>query len=259
MADEEPTLETIVRHVMSLGHAAGVPPPPPDELKAITEHAMRALSAKDGVRRFKLSVRIMSDLLHEGPALLQGSQEQRDSDWIRCASSVVALWLAAVDAWRRGSPSVAAALSITSLEETGKLAVERWRLWGVTSIIPPPDTEWSRTRLFRDHITKHVLAAMTGALINARLDRVLGAEFVSSVLDDAETGRLARFREDCLYLGRKNGVLHVPTESVSSKIAARYVALSGEVLAEILPDPAAWARFLKRVQEFEQAAGIDPS
>jgi AbiV family abortive infection protein len=258
VADEEPSLETIVQHVISHAHAAEVTPPSPDELKAIAERAMRALCAKDGVRRFKLSMRIMSELL-EGPALLQGSQEQRDSDWVRCASSVAALWLTAVDAWRCGSPSVAVALSITCLEETGKLAVERWRLWGATSIIPPPDTEWNRRRLFRDHMTKHVLAAMSGALINARLDRVLGTEFVILVLDKAEAGQLAKFREDCLYLDRKHGVLHVPAESVTSELAAQYVALSGEVLAEILPDPAAWSRFLERVQEFEQSAGIDPS
>ena len=43
------------------------------------------------------------------------------------------------------------------------------------------------------------------------------------------------------------------------KQAARYVALSGEVLAEIQPDPGAWSRLLKRVREFEQSAGIDPA
>jgi hypothetical protein len=72
-------------------------------------------------------------------------------------------------------------LSITCLEETGKLAVERWRLWGVEEITAPGDASIpggrrGQRRLFLDHASKHILAAMSGALINARLDRVLGSE-----------------------------------------------------------------------------------
>jgi len=86
---------------------------------------------------------------------------------------------------------------------------------------------------------------------------VLGTEFVAAFLGDAEAGKLERFRQECLYLDWKDGALHVPAESVSADQAARYVALSGEVLAEIQPDPAAWSRVLERAKAFEQSAGIN--
>lgn len=262
-ADEESLLDVIAQLLDRQAHEAGVTPPAPDELRAMTAIAVAALRAKDGVRRFKLSVAMLAELLEQGPALLRGSRAQREADWVRCASSVLAVWLTAAGAWESGSPSVAAALSITCLEETGKLAVERLRLRGVEAITAPADVEIHATRrgrrpLFRDHLAKHVLAAMAGALINARLDRVLGIEFVTRFLDDAEAGKLEGFRQDCLYLGWQDGALHVPAESIASEHAARYVALSGEVLAEIQPEPGAWSRVLERVKEFEQSAGIGP-
>jgi hypothetical protein len=100
---------------------------------------------------------------------------------------------------------------------------------------------------------------MSGTLINARLDCVLGSEFITRFIDEAEAGKLEGFRQDCLYLAWRDGVLHVPAESVTSEQAARYVALSGEVLAEIQPGPGTWSRLLERVKEFEQSAGIDPA
>jgi len=65
----------------------------------MTATALEALGAKDGVRRFKVSVAMLSELLEQGPALLRGSQAQREADWARCASSVLALWLTAAGAW----------------------------------------------------------------------------------------------------------------------------------------------------------------
>lgn len=227
----------------------------------MTARALEVLRAKDGVRRFDLSMAMVARLLEEGPALLRGGQAEREADWTRCASSVTALWLTAAGAWQAGFPAVAAALSITCLEETGKLAVERWRLCGVEAITVPaasiPSGRRRPRRLFLDHASKHILAAMSGALINARLDRVLGSEFIPRFLDEAEEGRLEEFRQDCLYLDRRDGILHVPAESITSEQAARYVALSGAVLAEIQPDSGAWSRVLEHVKEFEQSAGID--
>ena len=263
-SDEEPLADVIAQMLAQQARQAGLPPPDGDELQAITATALEALRAKGAVQRFKDSVAILSELLEQGPALLRGSQDQREADWARCASSVLVLWLTAVRAWQSGSPSVAAALSITSLEETGKLATERLRLWGVKAITAPANVgigsrRKGRKPLFRDHTSKHILAAMSGALINARVDRVLGSEFIARFLDDAEGGRLEAFRQDCLYLDWRAGALHVPAESVTCEQAARYVALSGEVLAEVQPDPGAWSRVLERVNEFEQSAGIDPA
>jgi AbiV family abortive infection protein len=257
--EEEAQLEVIAQIIAHHAREAGLTPP--EEVRAMAAGVLETLRAKDGLRRWSdVSVAMTARLLEEGPALLRGSQAGREADWLRCASSVMALWLTAAGAWQAGSPAVAAALSITCLEETGKLAVEQWRLWGVEAITVPADASipsGRRRQLFLDHASKHILAAMSGALINARLDRVLGSEFITTFLNDAEARTLEAFRQDCLYLGWRDGKLHIPAESITSAQAARYVALSGEVLAEIQPDPGTWSRVLERVREFEQSAGIE--
>jgi hypothetical protein len=70
-------------------------------------------------------------------------------------------------------------------------------------------------------------------------------------------GLRASVRTACTWTG-ETASLHVPAESVTSERAARYVALSGEVLAETQPDPGAWSRVLEHVKQFEQSAGIAP-
>ena len=112
-----------------------------------------------------------------------------------------------------------------------------------------------RQRPFRDHFTKHVLAATAGASINARIDRVLGIQFVNAFLDAAENQRLETFRQRCLYLDHAGG-LHIPSATVTRDNAAKYVALAGELFAELIPMPDEWSRVLDQVKEFEQVAGI---
>lgn len=262
MVINEKTLSDIVaKLVASHAHSVGLTPLAPDKLKSSTTVAVQALRAKDAVRRFTLCTTMLSELLEQGPGLVQGSITQRLEDWNRCASSVVALWLTAANIWKSGSYAVATALSITCLEETGKLTAERLRLFGAVTIRLPANagqhTSKGPKKLFVNHSAKHVLAAMSGALINSRLDRVLGIEFVIKFLDDVEAGHLERFRQSCLYLDREGDVLHIPAEQIAPEQAAQYVALSGEVLAEIQPEPGAWSRLLERVKEFERLAGID--
>lgn len=172
--NDDSAVDVLMQLLAYQAQTAGVTLPAPDELREIATSGLQALRAKDGARRYKLSVTILSELLEQGPALLRGGQAERAADWDRCSISVVALWLTAADAWRSGAYSIAAALSMTCLEESGKLAVERLRLLGIdrittsTAEVPSQATPRRRRRLFRDHLTKHVLAAMSGALINAR-------------------------------------------------------------------------------------------
>jgi AbiV family abortive infection protein len=88
-----------------------------------------------------------------------------------------------VDVGRRfldvGHFAVAAALSITTIEESGKLAVERFRLLGSDSIDMKSDSgmrvmaQWKPgARAFPDHFTKHVMAATAGASVNPESSRL---------------------------------------------------------------------------------------
>lgn len=222
----------------------------------------KKLIKKDQIRRFEISLAILAQLLDEGPALVQGDQDERALEWRRCVAWVEDLWTSAADSWTSGHFAVATALAITTIEEAGKLAVERFRTLGADSMDTTSDAarrvmvQWKlRSRPFRDHFTKHVLAATAGASVNARLDRLLGMDFVIAFLDDAEQQGLEMFRQSCLYLDRTDS-LHVPSEAIAPDNAAKYVALAGEILAEFVIMPDEWARILNRVKMFERTANL---
>lgn len=230
-----------------------------DKMKQIANLSIE----KDQTRRFKISMEIMGQMLEEGPALIQGTDLERQNEWKRCMESVLDLWSASVILWKNEHYASATALAITTMEEVGKLCVERFRLFGVEKLdIESGDVKHSwRTRKtpYRDHLTKSVMAAMSGALIISRLDRVLGIEFVMEFLDNAENGRIEGIRQDGLYLDRKETNLHSPLETFSKDFAAHYVALAGEIFAEVLPIPEHWETTLAKVVEFEKLAGLPAS
>jgi len=170
--------------------------------------------------------------------------------------------VSAADLWRGRHYAVAVAIAISTIEEAGKLVAERFRLLGADSMDMSNAAgagalaQWKpRKQPFRDHFTKHVLATTAAASVNARLDRVLGIDFVIEFLDQAEDQQLERLRQACLYLDRPSD-LHVPDEQMTPASAARYVALAGEIVAELMVEPEDWTRLLDRVRQFERAAGL---
>jgi AbiV family abortive infection protein len=172
-------------------------------------------------------------------------------------------WLGATRLYEAGAHPLAAAISITALEETGKLAVERFRLVGVKTIdmagLPPPESLGGRASAasFFRHTDKHVLAAMSGALINNRLDRVLGVDYINWFLEAAELGALEQLRQNCLYAEMAAGNLQEPSDHMPAGDGARLVALAGEVLAEVAGvEPGVWERLLTEVQAFEKSVGL---
>lgn len=232
----------------------------PDEF---IEIAWQKRVEKDQVRRFQLSIAILFTMLNEGPALVRGDDDQRIASWKKCVASVENSWAASAALWLAGHYAQATALAIITLEETGKLAVERFRLVGVKGAKPytPLNKQgekiWqSRSGVFFDHRTKHLLAAMAGAAINSRIDRLFGIDFINEFLESAEHQELELLKQSCLYLDWKEDSLCSPQDASNRETAARWVALAGEIFAEILIEPNSWDAAIKRVQAFEISAGL---
>jgi len=236
---------------------------PPENFEAFMVEATKNILAKDQVRRFRVSMFILDQLLKEGKILIGEETDQQLKNWELCVNSVFELWEAASCLWRLGKFATATSLAISAIEETGKLAVERMRLLGIGSLTYTEEErlelseEWSlRRKPFLDHLTKSAMASMSGALVNSRLDRIVGLDFVVEFLVQAEEGRLESLRQECLYLDRKDGSLLIPQNRVSKDESAKFVALAGEILVEILPHPADWENRLEQVKEFEKIAGL---
>jgi AbiV family abortive infection protein len=227
------------------------------------EIAWQARIAKNQFQGLQVSLAIIDDMLKVGPALIGEKNDQQILDWKQCVASVENLWESSAALWRSGRYAPATALAIITLEETAKLAVERVRLLGAEFEGPysllnqQGEVVWKpKGNSFLSHGTKHLLAAKSGALINDRLDRLFGIEVIIDFLNSAENHDLEQLKQDCLYLDRKNGSLHSPQDAVDRETAARYVALAGEILTDILPFEEEVAAATKRVQDFEISAGL---
>ena len=100
-------------------------------------------------------------------------------------------------------------------------------------------------------------AAGAGALVNSRLDRVLGEGEIIRFLDAVEMGEIAKLRDGTLYSDRTVDGLLLPSQVTTPEEARFYVALAGELLTEIFCLDSPYHEFLlEEVEEFERRAGL---
>lgn len=143
-------------------------------------------------------------------------------------------------------------MSILVIEEVGKLAHLAQELIGYD--VPRKAT---KAIIDRDHRRKHLIAVLPGALINARLDRVLGKNVVKKLLHEAESDVLEKTRQSCLYIDLLDGDPVAPEELISAERAQTLVVLAGELMAEVLGHfPWEFERMLDNVIAFEREIGL---
>jgi hypothetical protein len=103
------------------------------------------------------------------------------------------------------------------------------------------------------------MGVISGALINSRLDRILGKNVVTKLLHEAESDEFEKTRQACLYIDLKDGVPVTPAEQISQSRARTLVILAGELMAEVLGHfPWEFHRMLDAVMTFEEEIGISP-
>jgi hypothetical protein len=105
--------------------------------------------------------------------------------------------------------------------------------------------------------TPRSTCAGAGALVNSRLDRVLGEGEIIRFIDAVEKGEIAKLREGTLYSDRTADGLLLPSQVTTPEQARFYVALAGELLAEIFGLDSPYHEFLlEEVEEFERRGGL---
>jgi hypothetical protein len=98
---------------------------------------------------------------------------------------------------------------------------------------------------------------VSGALINARLDRVLGKHVVRKLLHIAESNELEKIRQSCLYIDIRDCRAVTPSEVIDAEQARVLTVLAGEIMAEVLGHfPWEFERMLDNVVAFERAIGM---
>jgi AbiV family abortive infection protein len=211
--------------------------------------------SKDGHRLFAKRDAIHTEMFADGPSLLTGATfEDCLAQYRTLIDHVERLWGDACELYQRERFPLCTFISILTLEEIGKLGRLWWDLLGHDH---PRSATKSSPRGLGDHRKKQFTAVVSGAVINARLDRILGIKRIKQLLEDVESGKLEKLRQACLYVGAIDGRVVTPAEVIDRETAKFFIVLSGELCAEILGHfPWDFERMIKRVTDFEIEIGF---
>ncbi len=215
-----------------------------------------AIRSKDGPRRMKKLADAHSEMYGDGPSLLSGATfDECLKQYFSLIGQVEHLWDEACCFYRSKQYALATFFSILAIEEIGKLGGLWYDLLAWDR--PPKPNNKDLGLLGRDHRKKHFMGVVAGAVINARLDRILGIKNIRRLLQDAESGKIERVRQSCLYIDVIDGTARLPQEQISEDTARFFTVLSGELWAEILGHfPWNFNRMITRVTEFELELGF---
>ena len=217
---------------------------------------------KQVFERYQEFSEILTDLVNNTyPLVDEDTYEGRYRQYLQLVRHAENIWDDAVFLFRRESYPTALALAIVSLEEIGKISATRFHVVMSREALEQVRKRASCRRRggnpFFQHKKKHLLAAGSGALINARLERIMGVEHVLSFLEKVEQGTIENLRQTALYADINEDALNLPQNVISCETATRYLVLAGECLGEVLGfEPGEWCRLIDKVRAFEESVGL---
>jgi AbiV family abortive infection protein len=214
----------------------------------------KELGHKDGSRRFSKLAEERAQTFNEQPSLLSGTTFETCLEQYKALiAHVEKMWTDGCQFYTLGNYPLATFLSILVIEEVGKLA----RLAQDLMFYDVPGTASQSVTVERSHRRKHFIGVVSGALINARLDRVLGKDVIRKILHQAESDELEKIRQSCLYIDVQGGRAVIPSAVIDAERARVLTVLAGELMAEVLGHfPWEFERMLENVIAFERAIGM---
>lgn len=230
------------------------------DVESVLAVAHHKFVTKQQATRFRKSVEYMNQLLPEIQELIRAGQPQTPHDvFRRLLHNAETIWSDACTLLEKGSFATATALAISCMEEIGKLAIAK-----AVICIPGLDGGYkenaARLRGRGRHERKMMVVAGAAALVNARLDSLLGIETVELFLAAAANGQVEQERRRALYSDCLNGDLHIPCDAVKEVESTRYVVLAGECLLDVGGvDADEFTRIREMVEAFECRHGFAPA
>ena len=218
------------------------------------EEFQQRFQRKDTSDRFERLQEERRDVLHAQPSLLSGYDfDECLAQYKVLIAHVESLWDAACNLYAQDNHPLATFLSILVIEEIGKLTNLFTDLLFFDMERPTPLSQ----SVDNNHKRKQLIGVFSGALVNARLDRVLGFDTVSKLLNLAQSKGLENLRQDCLYVSMQDGCATTPRERIGAEQARHLAVFAGEVMAEVLGH-FSWEfeRMLDSVIAFERSIGM---
>lgn len=247
--DEEKLKEMLVALMGTLYDVANITGVKMDEIEKLVNMTM---VKKKPVERMKKHAVAMGDFLNNGFRVLTGSPEEMLKQleaYIRHAEN---LWENAVMMFHKLSYAMACFLSIVCIEECSKISFGEFQFY--STVLRGKSSVETRPRgknPLSQHNKKHFIAACSGALVNTRMDNIVGVDKVTQFIEDCEAGELERIRQMCLYADvSKEGAIVIPEVVVTKEQAAFYITLSGLLLSQIEGAESLRNGFQTKVEKF---------
>lgn len=204
-----------------------------EDTDEIIQQTAKPIVTKNQVDRFKQYSSELSSFLSSGFKVVTGpTQEEMVKQLLQIVEHAEGLWDDATLLFKEERYATACFLSIVCIEECAKINFGMFQTY--SSFANSLQTSANSRNPLTSHTRKHFLAACSGALVNSRMDRVLGVEKITSFISDCEKGKLEKLRQSCLYTDTDQGrqKILIPMGQISKEQALFYICLAGELLAE---------------------------
>lgn len=250
ISDEEAMKELIIKVMADLYEITAESGIEIDEIFKLTEFSMVNKKQVERMRNYSLE---LGKFLEKGFVVLTGNPEvmlKQLEKYIRHAENV---WNDAVSMYEKQRFSMACFLSIVCIEECSKISFGEFQYYHRILHKEPKGEKKPRGKNpLNRHSRKHFIAACSGALVNARMDRLLGIDKVVEFIEDCESGQLEKLRQMCLYADiNKEGAVLVPGERIAREQSLFYVCLAGELLSQIEGAESFRGGFQDKLDKFE--------
>jgi AbiV family abortive infection protein len=231
------------------------------ELGEYTDETIQQMAetivTKNQVERLKQHSGELSKFLSNGYKVVTGpTQKEKVQQLLKIVEHAEGLWDDATLLFKKKRYATACFLSIVCIEECAKINFGMFQTYFTFANSSQPSANPRRRNPLTSHTKKHFLAACSGALVNSRMDRVLGIEEVNSFISDCETGELEKLRRTCLYtdIDQSRQKILIPMGQIGREQALFYICLAGELLAEAGGiEPSTLKRLLDKADKFEKA------
>ena len=164
--------------------------------------------------------------LIQGMARTDGNLIQSADELDKAIDHIIQLIQDACSLYFMGSYPSSVFLSITACEEVAKAHIG--------SYSDGESSEQKGPNAFRNHKTKHQMAALPTVPMGQRLEDSLGKVELRRIMNMAQNGGFAQTRESALYFQRENGNLVVPSEKIEKQLARSLVLFTIEVFDDAL-------------------------
>lgn len=221
-----------------------------DEIFQLVELKKVNKKQVERIRNYSLE---LGKFLEKGFVVLTGNPEvmlKQLGKYIRHAENV---WNDAVSMYQKQRFSMACFLSIVCIEECSKISFGEFQYYHRILHEEPKGEKKPRGKNpLSQHSKKHFIAACSGALVNTRMDNLLGIDKVAEFIENCESGQLEKLRQMSLYADiNKEGAVLVPEERITKEQSLFYVCLAGELLSQIEGAESFRGGFQDKLDKFE--------